>query len=103
MNTIALTPLDLSLAALLVLALAGVSAMLRLQVSSSLLVAGLRTAIQLLLVGLVLEVLFSNVSLVWIACIAAVMLTVATREVQSRQKRGFEGAWGWGVGGLSKT
>ncbi|MEE2751064.1 MAG: iron export ABC transporter permease subunit FetB [Myxococcota bacterium] len=101
MNTIALTPLDLSLAALLVIALAVVSAFLRLQVSKSILVAGVRTAVQLLLVGLVLEVLFSNVNLVWIACIAGVMLAVATREVQSRQKRGLVGVWGWGVGGLS--
>ena len=101
MNTIELTPLDLSLAALLVILLAVVSGLMRLQVSRSILVASLRTAVQLLLVGLVLEVLFSNVNLVWIACIAGVMLTVATREVQNRQKRVLVGAWGWGVGGLS--
>jgi putative ABC transport system permease protein len=101
MNTLVLGPWDLALAALLVLALAGTSFLLRLNVASKILVAAARTTVQLLLVGLVLETVFAHVSLFWMGGIATVMLGVATYEVRARQKRGFAGAWGMGVGGLS--
>ncbi|HMW16736.1 MAG TPA: iron export ABC transporter permease subunit FetB [Accumulibacter sp.] len=101
MNVIALTPLDLSLAALLVLALAGLSHHLRLNVERQLLLAAARSTIQLLLIGLVLKVLFDNANLLWVTLIAGVMLLVAGHEVNARQKRPLLGVWGWAVGTLS--
>ena len=101
MNIITLDAWDLSLAALLVLALAGLSLRLRLGVSGQLLVAALRSAIQLTLIGLVLKLLFANVHLAWMAAMAAIMLLVAGREVMARQQRRFSGPWGYGVGALS--
>jgi putative ABC transport system permease protein len=84
---------DLSLAALLVLALAASSVLLRLGLGKQILVAALRTTIQLLLIGLVLRALFANVHFGWI-----VMLLAAGREVMARQKRRLKGWWGFGVG-----
>jgi len=101
MSFIRLTPADLALAALLVLALAALSFRLRLGVSRQILVAALRTTVQLLLVGLILRAVFENVHWGWIALIAAVMLLAAGREVLARQKRPLRGGWGFGVGTLS--
>ncbi|HPT48743.1 MAG TPA: iron export ABC transporter permease subunit FetB [Accumulibacter sp.] len=101
MNVVALTPWDLAVAALLILALAGLSLRMRLGVEKQLLVSAARSTIQLLLIGLVLKVLFANASLPWVALMAATMLAVAGREVMVRQKRRLRGAWGFGVGTLS--
>ena len=101
MSIIALTPFDLSLAAILVLALAGLSLPLGLDISKQLLVAAVRTAVQLMLIGLVLKVLFENANLGWISLMALVMLAVAGREVMVRQKRRLRGWWGFGVGSVS--
>lgn len=97
-ETIFLTPTDLSLAALLVLALAMVSRRMGLELAGQILVAALRTTIQLLLVGLVLKVVFSSIQPLWIAAMATVMLIAAAREVMARQKRRFTGWWGFGMG-----
>ncbi len=101
MSIVVLSPLDLSLAALLVLLLAWLSRMMRLGVGHRLLVGGTRMVLQLLLIGLVLEALFRNVSLVWITLLSLVMLSIAGREVMARQQRRFAGWWGYGVGTLS--
>lgn len=101
MNVIELTPLDLSLAALLVLALAALSWRMRLGVEKQLLVAALRTTLQLLLIGLVLKALFENVHFYWVALMALVMVAVAGREVVARQKRRLAGWWGFGLGTAS--
>jgi putative ABC transport system permease protein len=101
LETIVLTPLDLALAAVLVLALAATTAALQLGVTASIVIAALRTTIQLALVGLVLKALFASGSPWWMALVAAVMLAVATREVAARQRRRFRGAWGVGLGGIS--
>jgi putative ABC transport system permease protein len=98
---IRLTPADLALAALLVLALAASSRRLRLEISRQILVAALRTTIQLLLIGLVLRAVFENVHWGWVALIAVIMLLAAGREVMARQKRPLRGAWGFGVGTAS--
>ncbi len=101
MNIIVLSPFDLALAALLVLALAVLSLPIGLDFSRQLLVAAARTTVQLLLVGLVLKVLFENANLGWVALIALIMLAVAGREVVARQRRRLRGWWGFGVGGAS--
>jgi putative ABC transport system permease protein len=74
---------------------------MNLGVSRQILVAALRTTIQLLLIGLVLRAIFAHVHLFWIALIAGVMLLAAGREVVARQKRPLRGMWGLGIGSVS--
>ena len=95
---ITLSYLDLGAASLLVLALAGISFKMRLGLHNQLLISASRTVIQLLLVGMVLRELFKTSQLGWIMLMAFVMLTVAGRAVQSRQKRPLGGLWGYGIG-----
>lgn len=101
MQVVPLSPWDLVAASLLVVALALLSLHLKLGFSGQLIIAALRTTVQLLLVGLVLRALFANVHLGWLALMAIVMLTAAGWEVMGRQKRKFSGWWGFGVGTLS--
>jgi putative ABC transport system permease protein len=101
MTLITLTPLDLSLAALLVLALAALSSRLSLGIGKRLLVAALRTVVQLSLLGLVLKFLFVQSHPALIAALALFMLMVAGFEVMARQQRRFTGPWGMGIGTLS--
>ena len=89
---------DLAIAALLVLASAGLGWGLGLGISRSLLIAGARMVVQLLLVGLVLKWVFDRAELVWIALIALVMLLVAGYEATARQKRAMAGPWSLGIG-----
>ncbi len=98
---IRLTAVDLSLAALLVLALAALAARMQLGVTTQLLVAGARTTAQLMLVGLILKWVFETAALPWIALIMLVMLTVAAWEVLSRQQRKLKGWWGFAVGAFA--
>jgi putative ABC transport system permease protein len=98
MSLIILSPLDLSIAAFLVVVLAGLTARIGMGLSRSLLVAGVRTVVQLLLIGLVLKVLFDNAQLYWVAGLSLVMLAVAGYEVMARQGRRFSGWWGYGIG-----
>jgi putative ABC transport system permease protein len=98
---ITLDYVDLAIAASLVLLLALVSVRLQAHVSRQLLVAALRTAIQLTLIGLVLKALFANVHLAWVSLLALFMLLVAGREVMARQERRFKGWWGYAVGTIS--
>jgi len=101
MELIHLTPSDLSIPALLVLALAALSWRLRLGVERQLLIAALRSILQLLLLGLVLNTLFSQRAPLPILALALFMLMVAGYEVMARQKRRFRGPWGIGIGTLS--
>lgn len=98
---IALTAPDLMLASLLVLALIGLGARLRLGVSQTLTIAAIRTTVQLLLVGLILEAVFTQAKLPWIMLIVLVMMTVAAWEILARQKRKLKGWWGFGVSAFS--
>jgi len=98
---IALTTPDLMLASLLVLALIGLGARMRLGVSRTLAIAALRTTVQLLLVGLILEAVFTQAELPWIVLIVLVMMTVAAWEILARQKRKLKGWWGFGVSAFS--
>lgn len=101
MNIVKLGVFDLGICAILVLLLAGLSFQLRLGIGKSILVAAARTVIQLMLVGLVLNAVFANVHLGWIALIALFMLLIAGHEVMMRQRRRFKGVWGYGLGSLS--
>jgi len=101
MSVLALSPLDLAIAASLVLALAALSLRLQLGVERQLLFSAARSTLQLLLIGVVLKVLFENAQLLWVALMAGVMIMLAGREVMVRQKRRLVGGWGFGVGTLS--
>ena len=92
---------DLAIAAVLVLLLALLSIRLRSNISQQLIIAAVRTAVQLTLVGLVLKVLFANASFGWVMLMALIMLLVAGREVMARQERRFKGWLGYGVGTFS--
>jgi putative ABC transport system permease protein len=98
---IILNTVDLAIAASLVLLLALLSVRMHVGISRQLLVAALRTAIQLTLIGLVLKALFANVHLAWVSLLALFMLLVAGREVMARQERRFTGWWGYAVGTIS--
>ena len=97
MKVIVLSPWDLALAALLIVALAGLSFHLRIGSEGALLVSATRSTAQLLLIGVVLKVLFANGHPVWVGLLASVMLVVAGRAVMVRQKRRFVGWGGFGV------
>jgi len=101
MNIISLTPFDLSMAAILVLALAFITLILKLDLASRIVIAAIRTVVQLLLIGLVLKALFAQVNLLYVAVLSIFMLLVAGREVMARQQRRFGGLWGYGLGTLS--
>lgn len=101
MNVISLSAFDLSLAALLVVILAVISLVLKLDLAGRIVIAGIRTVVQLLLIGLVLKTLFSHVDFLWVSALSIFMLLVAGREVMARQQRRFGGLWGYGLGTLS--
>jgi len=101
MNIISLSPFDLSMAAILVLALAFITLILKLDLASRIVIAAVRTVVQLLLIGLVLKALFAQVNLFYVAALSIFMLLVAGREVMARQQRRFGGLWGYGLGTLS--
>lgn len=96
-----LTAPDLMLAALLILALIGVTARMKLGIGIQLAIAAIRTTVQLLLIGLVLKSIFNNAELHWVVLMSIVMLTVAAWEILSRQKRKLRGWWGFGVSAFS--
>jgi len=101
MNIILLSPFDLSMAAVLVLMLALASFILKLDLASQIVVAAIRTVVQLLLIGLVLKALFAQVNLLFVSALSIFMLLIAGREVMARQQRRFGGLWGYGLGTLS--
>jgi putative ABC transport system permease protein len=89
---------DLALAALLLLGVAALSLALQLRIERKLLLAGLRCALQLALVGLVLTKLFELVSPLWTGLAALAMILFAGREIMARQERGFHALWAYGIG-----
>ncbi len=96
-----LSVFDLSLGAVLVLALALTSARIYPGMARQLLVAAVRTVLQLTLIGLVLKALFANSHLLWVGLLSLIMLAVAGREVMTRQHRRFVGSWGYSIGVVS--
>lgn len=94
---VALTSFDLSLAAILVLLLALVSWRMQLGLAPRLMLAAVRTTVQLTLIGLILKWVFEQANLAWVILITTIMLTVAGWEILSRQKRKLKGWWGFGI------
>jgi putative ABC transport system permease protein len=89
---------DLAVAAILVALNAVLTWMLDLGLSRTILIAGVRAVVQLLLVGMVLKTVFALASPVLIAAVALAMFALASYEIRSRQERRFAGAWGYGIG-----
>ena len=98
MNVLSLSVFDLTLASLCVIAVAALTWILRLGIAKSLLVAAVRSCVQLLLVGFVLRALFANAGFAWVALLSVLMLLLAGREVRARQARRFGGWRGYGIG-----
>jgi len=98
---IILSPVDLGLASGLVLLLAALSWRLHLGIGNRMLIAAVRSTVQLLLLGLVLKALFSSANPWLVALLATVMLAVAGYEVMARQRYRLRGIWGYGTGALS--
>ena len=96
---IALSTLDIALAALFLILDAGLSIWLRLGLERRLLIAAVRMVVQLLMVGLVLKTVFTLASPWLTLLIAAVMAAVAAREIRARQERRLRGLWGYTLGG----
>ena len=93
-----LSPLDLSLAASLLVVLGALSWRMQLGLAKNMTIAAIRTTVQLLLIGHILRLLFSNVHIVYMVLISLVMLTTAGREVVVRQHRPLKGLQGWLIG-----
>ncbi|MBF0448762.1 MAG: iron export ABC transporter permease subunit FetB [Magnetococcales bacterium] len=101
MNVIPLGPVELGIAALLLIILAVVATVQKLALGQKILISATRTVIQLSLIGLVLKTLFETVHLGWIALLSFIMLTIAGWEVMARQGRRYSGVWGFGIGATS--
>jgi putative ABC transport system permease protein len=95
---IALNYWELAAASVFVFVDAGLSVIFRLNLHRSLLVAAIRMAVQLALVGLVLTTLFSLVSPLWTGIAAFGMVLFAGHEAAQRQERRLSGWWSYGLG-----
>ncbi|MBN1542882.1 iron export ABC transporter permease subunit FetB [candidate division KSB1 bacterium] len=101
MNVVSLSIFDLFVAAFFVFVVAGLTLSLHLNLGRQILVAAMRTTVQLLSVGFLLKILFEHVHPLWLLLMALVMLLAAAREVMQRQQRRFRGVWGFSAGALS--
>ena len=97
-NYIVLNYWDLALASILVLIDAGLSLLFGLRIHRSLVIAAVRMAVQLTLVGLVLTALFAVVSPLWTVLTAVVMILFAGHEITQRQDRRLSRWWSYGLG-----
>jgi len=98
MELIELEYWQLALASILVLALAACSWLIQLNFGKPLIIAAIRTTVQLSIIGLVLEALFSTGALGWVALMGIAMVFLAGREVMMRQRRRLKGGWAFGIG-----
>lgn len=65
--------------------------------------SAIRMTLQLLLIGLVLNVLFATDEIYWVLLMAFMMLMLAGREVYARQQRVLKGIWGYGLGTVAMS
>lgn len=84
---------DLALAALLMLLSAAISLALSLKLEKKLLIATLRTVIQLSLIGLVLKWLFSYQTWYFVLPIIMVMTLIAAQTASSKSRHRYRGAF----------
>jgi putative ABC transport system permease protein len=98
MSYVSLTPLDIVLAAALLIANGAISWGFRLGLEKSIAIAAARMVVQLALIGVVLKFIFVQTSPAWTLAFALVMVVAAGAEVVARQHRSFAG---WRTFGLS--
>jgi putative ABC transport system permease protein len=96
-DLIALTPWDLALASLLVVVMGLISVALRLGLARRLGVASVRTVVQLSLVGLVLEWVFTLDQWPLVLAVAVSMIANASVAAVRRTTRRFRGVWLSGI------
>jgi putative ABC transport system permease protein len=89
---------DLALTSVLILIDAGLSVALHLGIHRSLIIASIRMAAQLFIMGMALTTLFSLVSPLWTGLAALGMMLFAGREIAQRQGRPLVGPWSFGLG-----
>jgi putative ABC transport system permease protein len=97
MTVVALSPIDLSLAASLVLLDAGVSVVLKLDLHRQVLWAALRMVVQLIIVGYLLRFIFGLNNPAATLVIVLVMAAIAAREIAARPERKFKGLVGLAI------
>ncbi len=90
-SAIPLGAVDLTLAAGLVIAAGLISVVLRLKMEKRLLIASIRTVVQLLLVGYVLRWVFDLREIILILAFVALMIIAASREAVRRSRRTYRG------------
>lgn len=105
MNTampyVSLTPVDLAVAALLLVGTGVLSLAFRLGLERSLAVSALRMCLQLAVVGYVLKLVFESASF-WATALFALMMLLATAyESAARQERRFAGWTSYVLGGAA--
>ena len=98
MSFISLSPLDVGIAALLLVMNAFLSLILKLSLAKKMMIAATRMVVQLLLLGLVLKVLFNLASPVFTSAMGLLMILFSGREVVARQSRQLTGWWTYGLG-----
>ena len=102
-NVITLDPVDLALAASLVLVDIGLSVALRLGLHRSFAIAAVRMTAQLAAVGFILRFVFRLANPAATLGVVVVMAIIAAREVAVRPKQRFQGAGSYTVGILAVT
>ena len=91
MNPILLTPLDISIAASLIILDAVLSIWLRLRLHRQIAIAAARMIVQLVAIGYVLRFIFSLNNPAATLLLILIMVLVAAREVAARPERRFKG------------
>ena len=88
-----LTYWQVTLAALLIVINGAISVALHLRMEKSLIIASLRTVVQLLLVGVVLEWVFQMDRWYIVVCLSVAMTLIAGMTATSRNERRYPGIW----------
>lgn len=101
MSAIPLTPVDLALAALLLIVNGLISVAFHLRLERSIAIAAIRMVVQLAAVGYVLKFVFEQTSPAWTALIALLMVGVAGFELTQRQERRLKGWRAYSLGNLT--
>ena len=96
MDIIKLSLTDLSIAALLIVLVVIINITQQLRLTKSLVIAALRSVIQLVAIGFILKLLFANSNFIWVTLLAIIMLMVASHEAMARQEKRFTGWWSYG-------
>ncbi len=92
---IELSTTDLLLSSLMLLLVAYLSKRSHAGLERKILYLAVRSSLQLLAVGLVLQTLFSHADLIWVGLLSMLMVLLAGREIQQRQQRRLVGGWGY--------